>query len=62
MKHNKKLPVLELPQGRSTPPTTTRMIFEHWITEIAVRTGTWGRGAQDQWMDVVRQARNQHAY
>eukprot|EP00975_Prorocentrum_lima_P030111 6316092-Prorocentrum_lima.AAC.1 len=60
MKQKKKLPVIELPQGRSTPPSTTRKIFETWITEIAVIIGTWCTGAQDQWMNVVRQARKQH--
>eukprot|EP00975_Prorocentrum_lima_P029368 6166742-Prorocentrum_lima.AAC.1 len=38
-----------------------RRIFETWITETAVRIGTWGPDAQNQWMNVVRQARQQHA-
>eukprot|EP00975_Prorocentrum_lima_P006957 1494488-Prorocentrum_lima.AAC.1 len=42
MKHKKKLPLLDLSQGGSTPPSSTRRIFETWITGIAVRIGTWG--------------------
>eukprot|EP00975_Prorocentrum_lima_P045739 9569821-Prorocentrum_lima.AAC.1 len=33
MKHKKKLPIQELPQGRNIPPAKSRRICELWIAE-----------------------------
>eukprot|EP00975_Prorocentrum_lima_P009963 2122174-Prorocentrum_lima.AAC.1 len=38
----------------------TRRTFELWLAEITVKIGTWGATAQDQWVNMVKQARRTH--
>eukprot|EP00975_Prorocentrum_lima_P023870 5023568-Prorocentrum_lima.AAC.1 len=57
MKHKKKIPTFELPQGRGFPPAETRRLFEVWVVDVAVKIGTWGPDASGQWMSIVHEAR-----
>eukprot|EP00975_Prorocentrum_lima_P067777 12916939-Prorocentrum_lima.AAC.1 len=52
MKHKKKIPDLAFPQGRGSSPAETRRLFELWTAEVAVRIGTWGPDASQQWMSI----------
>eukprot|EP00975_Prorocentrum_lima_P027831 5852431-Prorocentrum_lima.AAC.1 len=57
MKHKKRLPLLELPQGSGHPPAGAKRIFELWMVDVAVKMGTWGPDAPHQWMNIVEHAR-----
>eukprot|EP00975_Prorocentrum_lima_P041168 8651819-Prorocentrum_lima.AAC.1 len=57
MKHKKKIPNLELPQGRGYPPAETRRHFDVWMVAVAVKSGTWGPDASVQWLNIVDEAR-----
>eukprot|EP00975_Prorocentrum_lima_P040670 8537962-Prorocentrum_lima.AAC.1 len=60
MKHKKKIPNLEFPQGRGSSPAETRRPFEVWVVEDAVKIGAWGPDASHQWMNIVDKARQKH--
>eukprot|EP00975_Prorocentrum_lima_P041402 8699105-Prorocentrum_lima.AAC.1 len=62
MKRKKRIPSLELPQGRGHSPGDIRRISETWIVDVAVRIGTWGPDATNQWMNIVTHARQKQTH
>ena len=60
MKYRRKLPSLELNTAKGLTPAQIRKTFEQWIAEITVRIATWGEGAQQYWIETVKNARAVH--